>query len=160
MGLWKLNGPALQSSITPAPRYTVTAFPVTQFISIRRRYLRVGAWCRFPRSEFRAEPVQARQFRVEVFGNFAVADFDAARRHGGDFRIVRHERDGPSFLAELAEQLQDDFARVRVEVASGFVGENQSRLVDQRARDGGALLLASGKLHRPMPGAVVHLHHA
>jgi len=35
---------------------------------------------------------------------------------------------------------------LRVEVASGFVGQDDARVVDQRARNAYALLLAAGKL--------------
>jgi hypothetical protein len=59
-----------------------------------------------------------------VLGNLAVADFDAARSDGGNFRVVRDQRDGPAFLAEAAKQIQNYLAGVRVEVARRFVGEN------------------------------------
>ncbi len=49
-------------------------------------------------------------------------------------------------LAELAEELEDHLAGVRVEVAGRFVGEDDLGIVDQRAGDGDALLLAAGKL--------------
>src|SRR5438128_4817939 len=66
--------------------------------SIRRWRLRSHALFGVARRVFRVCPIQAIQFRGTVFGNFAVADFDAAGGGGGDFRIVRDEGDGPAFL--------------------------------------------------------------
>jgi hypothetical protein len=45
-------------------------------------------------------------------------------------------------------------AAARVEIAGRFIGQEHRRLVDQRAGDGDALLLATGKLIGIMVGAV------
>src|SRR5882724_10560170 len=90
--------------------------------SIRLRLLCSRALFGLARCMFRVDPVQPAQFRIDDFGNFAVADFDAARGGSGDFRIVRDEGDGPALMTERAEQFQDHFAGVRVEVAGGFIG--------------------------------------
>jgi acyl-CoA thioesterase-1 len=67
----------------------------------------------------------------------------------GDAGVVRHQDDGdPLLLVELLEHLQHLLARARVEVAGGLVGEQQARLVDERAGDRDALLLAAGELRR------------
>src|SRR2546427_3599565 len=145
----------------PGEGWTTAIWAVSRFrasYSIRRRQLRAGIMFGAPRSGFRVCAVQPGQFRVQVFGNPAVADLDAARRHGGDFRIVRDERDGPAFLAQFAKQFKNHLAGMRVQVARGFVGENDFWIVHQRAGDGGPLLLPAGKLHRPVPGAIFHLH--
>ena len=61
--------------------------------------------------------------------------------------------DGDAVLrVELLEHAQHFLARARVQVAGRLVGEDQRRMVDQRARDGHALLLAAGELG----GLVVH----
>ena len=52
----------------------------------------------------------------------------------------------PVLAVELAEELHDLVAGLRVEVAGGLVGQDQLRVVDQRAGDGHALLLAAGQL--------------
>src|SRR5947207_335439 len=66
-----------------------------------------------------------RQFRIELVRDLAVADFNPARRDGGNFRVVRDERDGSPLLAELAKQSQNRFAGVRVQVGGRFVGESR-----------------------------------
>jgi hypothetical protein len=42
---------------------------------------------------------RARQLLIHLFGDFAIADFDSARRDRGDLRIVGDERDGAALLA-------------------------------------------------------------
>src|SRR5687767_11192760 len=76
----------------------------------------------------------------------------------GDVRLVRDHDDG---LAELVESLQDreDLrARVRVEVPGRLVGEDHRRVVQERARDGDALLLSAGELARAVLHAVGEAH--
>ena len=51
---------------------------------------------------------------------------------------------------ELLQQRHDLEARRRIERAGRLVGEDQLRVVDQRARDGDALLLAAGELRGVM----------
>src|SRR5437879_11379668 len=46
-------------------------------------------------------------------------------------------------------------ARAAVKIARRLVGQNDGRVVQQRAGDGDALLLASGQLVRVMRGAVL-----
>src|SRR6478735_2864470 len=64
-------------------------------------------------------------------------------------RVVRDHDDG---LAELvdrsAHEAEDLGTRARVEVAGGFVSEDDRRLAEQRAPDRDALLLATGELGR------------
>ncbi len=68
--------------------------------------------------------------------------------------IVRHEHDGQAVGSVQVAQHGDDLgAGVRVEVAGRLVGEQQLGLVDERARDRDALLLASRKLTRHVCGA-------
>src|SRR5687767_6397993 len=96
---------------------------------------------------------------VDGGGDFPVADFDSARGAGGDFGVVSDEGDGAAFLAKLAKEFEDGLAGVGVEVAGGFIREDDARVVHQRAGDGGALLLAAGKLHGAMFGAILHADH-
>jgi len=118
-----------------------------------------------PTSGFRIQAVfrsfhGAGQFRIDVARDFAIADFDFSRGDGGDFGIVRDERNRAAFAAEIMEKFENRFASMRIEVAGRFVRKNDFRIVDERARNRGALLLAAGKLHRPMPRTVVHFHQA
>ena len=56
------------------------------------------------------------------------------------------------------QQLDDRVAGRGVEVAGRFVGEEQRRIVGQRARNRDALLLAAGELRRVMVRAVGQAH--
>src|SRR5581483_6583031 len=100
-------------------------------------------------------PIQPCQTRIHFFGNLPVANFNSSRRNRGDFRIMRHQRDRSPFLAQLAEQLQDGLAGVRVEVSGWFIREHYFGIVHQCSRNGDALLLHAGNLHRTMPGPIL-----
>jgi len=57
------------------------------------------------------------------------------------------EDDGSFFVAgELGEELNDDGAGSGVQIAGGFVGEDDGGAMDKGASYGGALELAAGKL--------------
>ena len=60
--------------------------------------------------------------------------------------------------AELLEQRHHLDAGPRVEVAGGLVGEDDCGSVDQRARDGHALLLAAGELVRVVVEPLAEAH--
>ena len=61
---------------------------------------------------------------------------------------------------ERLEQVEDLVARLAVEVARGFVAEQQRGIGDDGARDADALLLAAGELPRVVPRAVGEADHA
>ena len=66
-----------------------------------------------------------------------------------DFRIVGgDEQGGVSFGADFAEEIEDIAAGVGVEVAGGFIGNDDLGFVDQGTGDCNALLLPAGKLAR------------
>ena len=72
------------------------------------------------------------------------ADAVGGAQHLG---VVGGADDGDAVAGvEFLEQLDDLGAGLRVEVAGGFVGENDARGVRQGAGDGDALLLAAGEL--------------
>ena len=62
--------------------------------------------------------------------------------------------DGDALVVQFLEHAHDFDAGLAVEVAGRLVGEQQRRLVHQRAGDGDALLLAAGKLVGMMVGAL------
>src|SRR5262249_55709027 len=67
----------------------------------------------------------------------------------GDTRVVRHQYNGQlPFDIEHAHEVKNFAACARVQVAGRFVGEQQLRVGDQRARYGNPLLLAAGQLGR------------
>src|ERR1043166_4908064 len=66
---------------------------------------------------------------------------------GGGVRVVRDHDDGLAMLAiERLKQIQNLVAGFAVQIARGFVAEQQSRVGDNRARDAHSLLLAPGEL--------------
>src|SRR3954468_19925540 len=73
---------------------------------------------------------------------------DALAEGGDDVRVVGGHQDGDAELVDPEEELDDLPADERVEVAGGLVGDDQARVVDERARDRRALLLAAGQLVR------------
>ena len=62
-----------------------------------------------------------------------MVQLDSAVREAGHDGIVRHHHDGPPLDVQLAQKAQDDFFVLRIEIAGGFIGENDLRIVDQRA---------------------------
>ena len=93
-----------------------------------------------------------------LVGDAAVVQVHAAVGEARHHRIVRDHHDGAALLVELAQQAQHDLFVLRVEIAGGLVGEDDARIVDERARDAHALLLASGKMRRQMLRAVGQPH--
>src|SRR5262249_24922445 len=91
-------------------------------------------------------------------GDFAVADFDASWRDRGDFGVMSNKHSGAAFGAKLTKKVEDGLAGVGIEVTGRFIGENNSRVVDEGASDSGALLLTAGKLAGAVPGAIGHVH--
>src|SRR5438874_12824747 len=58
--------------------------------------------------------------------------------------VVRDHQDRCPGAVDAVEQLHDPDGRVGVEVAGRLVADEQRRMVDERARDRNALLLAAG----------------
>src|SRR5215475_8314922 len=73
----------------------------------------------------------------------------------GQFVVVGGDDEGQAPLdLEPQEEIPDHFARLRVEIAGGLVGQHNARLGDQRPSDGDALLLAPGEFAGPVAGPV------
>ena len=64
---------------------------------------------------------------------------------GGNVVVVGDKDEGLTLFVKLVEETKDLSARKRIEIARGFVGEDHQGIVDERAGDGDALLLAAGK---------------
>ena len=74
----------------------------------------------------------------------AIDELDDAGGALGDFGVVGgDEESGVAFGANFSEEIEDVAAGVGIEVASGFVGDDDFRIVDEGAGDGDALLLAA-----------------
>ena len=85
----------------------------------------------------------------------AVAQMDATVADGGGLLAVGDEQEGGARLVgQLAQEGENVGAVGGIEVAGGFVGENQVGPVDQRAGDGDALLFAAGELGGQGGGAM------
>src|SRR4051795_10657417 len=79
--------------------------------------------------------------RVVLLLDRAVLHADDAAGLVGDRRVVGARDDGDAESgAQVAEKLHDHRPGAVVEVGGGFVGQDQPRVADQRARDGRALL--------------------
>src|SRR5882672_12326113 len=61
---------------------------------------------------------------------------------------MRDLNDGCAFVVKLLEHLHDFLTLARMEIARRFIGENDSRLGNDRPRDPDQLLLAAGQLTR------------
>ena len=73
--------------------------------------------------------------------------------------VVRHHDNSQVVLAVQGAQERHDLgARLGIEIAGGLIGQQQRRSIYQRASDGDALLLATGKLCRAMFEAVIEPH--
>src|SRR5437868_307111 len=96
------------------------------------------------------------QRRIEM--QVSVRQFNAAIGLPCDFGIMRDHQNRVAGIVQLAENVDDDSFVGFVEVAGGLVSKNQLRLIDQSARDGYPLLLATGKLRGQMREAVAEAH--
>ena len=76
----------------------------------------------------------------------AIGEFADVRGAVGDLGVVGcHDQCCFLFDAQLAEQFDNSFTGLGVEVAGRFVGKDQERVVDDGSGDGDALLFASGE---------------
>ena len=85
--------------------------------------------------------------------DFPVAEDDVAFGVAGDVEFVGDHEDGDAGVVEFLEDAHDFDAGLAVEVAGGFVGEEEGGVVDEGAGDGDALLLAAGELVGVVVGA-------
>src|SRR5436190_21736088 len=76
----------------------------------------------------------------------AISHNNSALRVGGDVLFVRHHDDCDSALVELLKGRHDFDACAAVQIASGLVCKQDLWLVNQRASNCDALLLATGEL--------------
>src|SRR4051812_16176847 len=86
--------------------------------------------------------------------DLSVADVDDALRFLRDVVLVRDHDDRVAARRELAEEVEDFAAGLRVEISGRLVGEQQRRLVDQRACDRDTLALTAGELVRLVVHAI------
>ena len=63
-----------------------------------------------------------------------------------DLPVVRHHDDGSALGVQALEDSEHFRPALGIQVAGGFIGENDRRIVDQGVGDGHPLLLAAGEL--------------
>ena len=90
---------------------------------------------------------QARRPVLPSVGDAAVAHVDGGIAVGRGFRIVGDHQDGLAQPAvQIAQNVENRFGVLGVQIAGGLVGQENGRVVHDGAGDGDALLLAAGKL--------------
>src|SRR6266542_3563399 len=94
-----------------------------------------------------------------VTPDFAIAEHDNAFGKLRDVGLVRYQHDGQPLLVEVLEDLHDLHRGAAVQVAGGFVRQQDRRPVDQSARNGDALLLSAGKLRGKVINAIAQPNH-
>ena len=100
--------------------------------------------------------LEAALFDVDVLDaldaiHLAVLDPDNPVRGFEHLVVVGGSDHGHTQLAaEMAQQLDDFFAGIQIEIGRWFVGQNNGGRVDQGAGDGDALLLAAGEFTGPV----------
>src|SRR5262245_42390608 len=72
----------------------------------------------------------------------------------GDVRLVRDEDDGLALVVQALEDAHDLLRGAGIQVAGRLVGQDQLRVVDERAGDRDALLLSARELARVVVPAV------
>jgi len=78
---------------------------------------------------------------------------------GRGLGAVGHQHQRRSGLvAQVTQQFEDPLPVAGIEVARGFIGQEQSGSVDERPRDGDALHLAPGEFTRRRVGPMSHAH--
>ena len=100
----------------------------------------------------RLERNEGRRLGVDHFP-FAEADF--AVTDPGGFRTVGDEHEGGAgFVGEFAKEFQNVGPVGGIEIARGFVGQEEGGAMTERAGDGDALHFAAGELGGAGVGAV------
>jgi len=90
-----------------------------------------------------------------VFFDAAVAQRNHARTAFGDVRIMGHDQDGRTEPpVQVANQLQDVGARMRIEIAGRLVREKHGGIHRESAGDGAALAFTAGQFVRQVVEAV------
>src|SRR6201996_5656501 len=88
---------------------------------------------------------------LRAFDKFALVQEQRSVHARRQLEIVGGDQGGQPFGAGDRDQgVEHPTSGARIEIAGGLVGQKDARTVGQRAGDGDALLLAAGKLRRPV----------
>ena len=145
--------PMMMPSIVSAERSLLMRSAASAMRSVARKFMARPPPPALPRRGSHAPRASLRRVR-RVDDQAAVAEGEQARGEGGDVVLVGDDDDGDAAAVELLQQRHHLDAGRRVERAGRLVGEDQLGIVDQRPRDGDALLLAAGELRRVVVLAV------
>src|ERR1035437_3460785 len=104
----------------------------------------------------RARLKSIRRWRGQLpTGKFSRLQAQDTRGARGQIHVVRHHDRGEAVtLVQPLDQIKDAVGGVLVQVAGGLVGQEQARIVDQRAGQCHALLLAARELAGPMAASI------
>ena len=89
-----------------------------------------------------------------VANNDAVAQDEVAFAVAGHVEFVGDHHDGDALIVEFLKNPHHLNGSFGIEIAGGFVGKEDLRLIDEAAGDGDALLLAAGELVGHVVGAI------
>ena len=94
-----------------------------------------------------------------VFDDLAVAHGDDAVGGFGDGGVVGDEDHGVfALMMDAAEEVHDLGGVLGIEVAGGFIGEEDGGFVGEAAGDGDALALTAGEFFGHVIEAMAHAH--
>ena len=92
--------------------------------------------------------------RCRLRNQVAVREIDAAIGERADAGGVGHHQDSAAISVQVTKQIEHDFFVCFIEIAGRFVSQDQFRVIDQRPRDGYALLFAARQLRGQMFDAI------
>src|SRR6266508_5922696 len=95
------------------------------------------------------------RLRLSPIGDAAVEERELLADVAADIALVGHHNDGAPLSVQSGEQLQDRRAGRRIEIAGRLVGQQERRIVGQRAGNRGALLLAARQSSRQLVGLIL-----
>src|SRR3990172_620654 len=114
---------------------------------------------------FMLNPIQERCAKKETdgspegVGDLAVGHHHRAPDAPGELAVVRDHQDRLALGDQIVEERENRLGRLGIQIAGRFVGQNDRRVVGQRAGDGNALLLTAGNRRRQLVGVLGQLNY-
>ncbi len=90
----------------------------------------------------------------------AVADVVDALECGDDLFVMGDDDDGDQLPGHVVEDADYSHGALGIQRRSGFISQDHRRTIDQSARDGDPLLLATGELRGHCASSVLRAHQA
>ena len=95
-----------------------------------------------------------RRADAAIFADAPVQDLDLSRQRRGQGAVVGDDHDGGSLAVQVLQQAEDGGSGGAVEIAGGFIGQDDGGVADQGPRDARPLAFPSGQLGGFGVGAV------